>query len=247
MELTDVLVLGMPISCGELGIIYQPTIEELVGYGDYISIFYPFMVSKKLFAEEISTSVELEDYDLLFLINPDGSLMLNGNKNNSLLEDLVTSLKFLYRTDKVKLVFEEQRIEIDETINITRNNYKMLCDIVLQMSQKERLEKEEELHFKSKRKKALHEKIERYRAETRRRNAILLGDMINTLLINTVRGFSYQEIKQMTMWQLYNNYSQIMSIDNHEQMMKYKVSEKYNVEDEIKHWSKVNKMQRIII
>ena len=89
--------------------------------------------------------------------------------------------------------------------------------------------------------------MERNRADVRRRNAILMSDMINILSVNTIRGFTFDEIRDMTIWQINTAYRNIMQVDRHELMMRYKVSEKFTLEDEVEHWSKTNKMQKIEI
>lgn len=244
MEITDQLTLGVPISCGDLGTIYQPTIEELLEYGEYTNLFYPYMVGKKLFGEGLFND-ELKDFDLLFYIREDNQFLLVNQQGVPLLEELGKSLMFFYKTPDVDIAFEQQRIIINGKIIIDRDNYDLLSSIILTMSKREKLVREVEPTFKSKRLRDLHMKLEKNREETRKRNAILMGDIINTLVVNTVRGFTYEEIKKMTLWQLYNNYQLVLTVDSHEQMMKYKTSEKFSVEDDMKHWSKTNKMQRI--
>ena len=247
MELTDQLALGVPISCEDLGTIYQPVLKDLVKYGDYVGLFYPFMISKGLISKELEEDAQYKDFDLFFLIQEDGQLMLKGQTTEALIGDMVIALAFFYKTEDVRLIFEEQVIVINDEIVIDRDNYNKLADIILATGSKERLQKEEEKHYKSKRLKALHEKLERNRADVRRRNAILMSDMINILSVNTIRGFTFEEIRDMTIWQINTAYRNIMQVDRHELMMRYKVSEKFTLEDEVEHWSKTNKMQKIEI
>ncbi len=250
MDITNHLVLGLPISVAEVGTIYQPTLEELVmAYGDIDDFFFPFMMNKNIYSEYFGENEidNIKDFDLFFVLDEKGEFLFKGRSDNFLIYDLMSSLSLIFRSDKVDLIYENEIIVIDDKIEINRYNFDIISKIILEMGMKEKFQPPEKLTFKSERKRKLHEKIEQRRAEIRRRNAPTTGDLINTLVNNPVRGFSFEEVKKITVWQLLNSYKEILNIDNHEQTMKYKVSYKYNVEDEVQHWRKANKMQKIII
>lgn len=201
MEITNHLVLGLPIPVEGLGKIYQPTLQELVEhYKDVESFFIPYLISIKLyeqyFTEEILKTIK--DFDLFFLIDSQGKYLLKGKEKDSLIEDLIYSLSLLYKTNDIVLNFEEERITIDNTYELTRYNFDLLCKYVMAIGMKEKIILEKKQVFKSKRLRELHEKIEKNRERIRRKNAPILGDFINTLVNNTVRGYSYEEVKKMT-------------------------------------------------
>ncbi len=201
MEITNHLVLGLPISIEGLGKIYQPTLQELVEhYKDVESFFIPYLINIKLyeqyFTEEILKSIK--DFDLFFLIDTQGNYLLKGKEKDSLIEDLIYSLSILYKTKDIILNFEEEKIIIDNIYEVTRYNFDLLCKYVMAIGMKEKIVPEKKEVFKSKRLRQLHEKLEKRRAEIRRKNAPILGDFINTLVNNPVRGYSYEEVKKMT-------------------------------------------------
>ena len=250
MDITNYLVLGLPIPIEGLGKIYQPTIQELIEhYKDVESFFTPYLISIKLYEKYFTQEIlkTIKDFDLFFLVDAQGKYLIQGREKEGLIEDLVYSLTLLYKTNNVILNFEKEKIIIDNMYEINRYNFDLLSEYVMKIGMKEKIVPEKKEVFKSERKRKLYEKLEKRRAEIRRRNAPILGDFINTLANNPVRGYSYEEIRKMTIWQILKCYSEILNIDRHEQMMKYKVSYKYNVEDEIEHWRKTNKLERVNI
>ena len=222
MDITNYLVLGLPIPIEGLGKIYQPTIQELIEhYKDVESFFTPYLISIKLYEKYFTQEIlkTIKDFDLFFLVDAQGKYLIQGREKEGLIEDLVYSLTLLYKTNNVILNFEKEKIIIDNMYEINRYNFDLLSEYVMKIGMKEKIVPEKKEVFKSERKRKLYEKLEKRRAE----------------------------IRKMTIWQILKCYSEILNIDRHEQMMKYKVSYKYNVEDEIEHWRKTNKLERVNI
>ena len=135
----DYYITGLPINLNELGMIYQPTIKELLLLGiTNKEVVQPFLLHKGIILGDDNEELNevLKNFDLLFL------------SNENLIESLIFSLKILYKTDNIRLseskLLEEKKIIINDNIFINRNNYDELTDIVLGMFVTERPKKMEE-------------------------------------------------------------------------------------------------------
>ena len=139
VSLEHYFLTGIPIQAKELGVIYQPTIMDLLSKGISIEEFvHPFLIRLEtidLDKLNLGSFIDhIKDFDLLFL-KIDGENFLFRDDEGGLLFKLVKYLKLLYNTDNVVLSYEEQTIYIDDSFEINRNNFTNLADIVLEMFQ----------------------------------------------------------------------------------------------------------------
>ena len=121
-------ITGLPINLKELGVIYQPTIKELLLIEmTNKEVVQPFLLHKGIVLGDEDDELRrvLKNFDLFFL------------SERNLLDSLIISLKILYKTENVLLcdnnVFEQQSIIVDDNIIINRDNYDKLADVVLGM------------------------------------------------------------------------------------------------------------------
>ena len=232
-----ILLLGLPINTKDLGIgvIYQPKIINLVDK-DIVKLLYPYSLSLDLF-NNIKDYNVVSIYDLFFL-KKDKEFFFKNKNNEPIIYDLIDSLKLFYNTENVILNFEKQIININNSINITRYNFDLLSEIILQINLKQKIKKEEDKKkkFLGKRQKAIYEKIMKNRERYAKKNELLIEDMIALLVHNNIRPFSYKEVTELTYWQLVYSYKQIINIISYETYIKYQTSMKFDVKENKKHW-----------
>lgn len=238
--LTSYLITGLPIPFEnkELGRIYQPTVKEIVSNDlTPTKIVQPFLISLDLLEVAEDVKFELKNFDLYFLPN-----MMIGERHA--LEVLAVILQLLYKTDKVSLLLQEQKILIDDTIAIHRENFDELTDMVLEMFMQERpKEREKEPEFTNPIQKKIYEKMQKNREREAKKNAMHLPDIIN--VVCHINGFTpYREVIDLTYYQLLTSYTTLLGIDSYKEFCLYKISPKFDIKDDVKHWIKNTKITK---
>ena len=223
VSLEHYLLTGIPIKTKELGTIHQPTINEL-----------------------ISNGFSIEEFDLLFLKADDDNFLFKDSKESSLYR-LVNCLKLLYNTNNIKLSYGEQTIYIDNNIEINRNNFTKLADIVLEIFQTSKpVKSNNKPKYKDKYRQQLWEKLERKRAEEAKKNSLTIADIIN-IVVHTNGYTSYKEVCNMTYYQLLNTYKTMLEIISYNEYLMFKSSGQFEMKQENKHWTSNAKIKKSTI
>ena len=129
------LLSGLPIKHKYLGNIYQPKLEYLISENiDYIQLMQPFIIMKKIISKTDGKYLDLiEQFYYISQITQ----MKNENTIKLLYEDIISSLKELYKTDDIKFVsFNDMKgilIKQDESYLITNSNIEEFLDIIFKM------------------------------------------------------------------------------------------------------------------
>lgn len=129
------LLSGLPIKHKSIGIIYQPKLEYLISENiDYIHLIQPFIVIKKLINKTQNEYLDL--IEQFYHI----SKIEQINDNNSvkfLYEEIITSMKILYRCDDINFVSVGEikgiLIKQEESYLITNDNMDEFLNIILKM------------------------------------------------------------------------------------------------------------------
>ena len=129
------LLSGLPIKHKSIGTIYQPKLEYLITENiDYIHLIQPFIVIKKLINKTQNEYLDL--IEQFYHI----SKIEQINDNNSvkfLYEEIITSMKILYRCDDINFVSVGEikgiLIKQEESYLITNDNMDEFLNIIFKM------------------------------------------------------------------------------------------------------------------
>lgn len=237
-------ITGLPIRTKELGIIHQPTIEEILSAGlTEKQIVQPFLLHLDLIIKEQDEELKkvLMNFDLFFITQ------------SELIGSLMKSLVFLYRTENVVLsndkTLEDKKIIVDDNIIINRYNFDSLADIVLGMfcTQRPSVEEEEKVNLPSEKHKKIWEKMQKRKKKKALKNQMELCDIIN--IVSHANGFiAYREVIKLTYYQLITSYKTMMHMESYKEFTQFKLSPKFDIQSDVKHWmnlSKISKMPSI--
>lgn len=129
------LLSGLPIKHKSIGTIYQPKLEYLISENiDYIHLIQPFIVIKKLINKTQNEYLDLiEQFYHISKIE-----QINDNNSVKLLyEEIITSMKILYRCDDINFVSVGEikgiLIKQEESYLITNDNMDKFLNIIFKM------------------------------------------------------------------------------------------------------------------
>ena len=89
----------------------------------------------------------------------------------------------------------------------------------------------------------LCEKMQRYRAENEKKNAVAFLDIVN-FVIHSNSVVDYERIYNLTYYQLINTYTTLMNKMGYEEYMMYKTSGQFKMDNEVKHWGTQSKVKK---
>lgn len=232
------LLFGCPIK-SKYGTIYQPKLHQFLEF-DFAHFKRAFSMRKDLFLDITSEDYDkIKDFDLVIM-------------SKECIEDLIESLKIVYKTDKVKFEIPKKNdidsimisIETnDGTYYINRNNYTEFSNFILVML----YEGDNTIKEKSKELSEIERKMEQRRREFERKKAlknaelnkdeepITIFDLAN-YIIHADNKFDYNSILDLTVYQLFNTFNLYQQKESYNIFIKYKTSGNFKIEDEVKHW-----------
>lgn len=243
------LLFGLPIKIKDLGTIYQPTIYDYVNNDINIQTFI------SLFNIKIDLLIEnnkgLKDFDFFLLQKAQGE--------DALINKLIKYFKLLYRTDNVNFVNIQGedlssigiliKVNENEKYFINRDNYSKLAEVVSIMlgtgnniKEKEVKEELNEIDLKiAKRKKEFEKKKAEREAKLQKENKqdkseITIYDLMNYIIHTDNSQFNYDNIMNLTVYQIKNTFSLYKLKENYSMYMKYKTSGNFKIEEDIDHW-----------
>ena len=239
------LGLDIPLEEYGLGKIKQPKIIDFlskdIGMDNF---FYPFIINDIVLgeAQDKDHVLILKDYigDLTFLL-----MHCKQNGREDVLTSIKKTLELLYNERAIiteKLVIKVGNIEINNS------NFSTLCNVILEMSKIDKSILKFDKPIK-KEMSPIEKEFERRRKEYEKRlgkhkndKGLTILDMIN-ILIHT-SNFKYEDILNMTLYQLKNSFDVLTKKDAYDTMIMYMVSPKFEIKDKQEHWIekiKINK------
>ena len=230
---------GIPVKLNHnLGEIHQPKLFDYMEKDITVEEFaQPFCARVDVVDFGDDEKIEgllkkIKDFDLFFI---DKGVML---------DKLVNSLSILYKKDDIKLDMYNQRILISDGIIIDRDNFTYLADVVLNMLCMEKPKKEvKKRKYKDDYRQKLWEKMQRYRAENEKKNAITFLDIVN-FVVHSNSVIDYERVYRLTYYQLINTYTTLMNKGGYEEHLMYKTSGQFKMESELKHWGIQSKIKK---
>lgn len=230
---------GLPVKLNHnLGEIHQPKLFDFMKNDITVEEFaQPFCARIDVVdfgeGEEVETLLKmLKDFDIFFV------------GKSAMVDKLIKSLSILYKTDKIHLDLENQCILIDGSIIINRDNFTYLADVVLNMLCMEKPKKQENKRkYADDYRQKLWEKMQRYRLEKEKKNAVTFLDIVNFVVhCNSV--IDYERVYNLTYYQLVNTYTTLMNKNGYEEYMMYRTSGQFKLENDVKHWGIQSKIKK---
>lgn len=230
---------GLPVKLShDLGEIHQPKLFDFMENDITIEEFaQPFCA--RVDAIDFGDGGKLKDilktvkdFDLFFV------------DKGAMMDKLIKSLSMLYKTDEIHLDVRNQCILIGKSIVVNRDNFTYLADVVLNMLCMEKPKKKENKRkYEDDYRQKLWEKMQRYRAENEKKNAVAFLDIVN-FVIHSNSVVDYERIYNLTYYQLINTYTTLMNKMGYEEYMMYKTSGQFKMDSEVKHWGTQSKVKK---
>lgn len=222
--------------------VYQPLIEEIVDMGE--DMFQRFVIPYTLTTEAIFNGLDNVDelvekyhmWDLFFILNEDGGSILDSVLGGNALDALTEGLKFFLHADEVKILPQRHKVIIDNSYLIDDKEFDSLRKVIQGVIGRGDVEFEKTPKDMSKRQKDIWFKLQAGRRRRAEKEALHLQDLINFTCFGGNAYIPLREIDSMTYFQLNNAYKSIMGMDAYRTGMAFKLSQKFEVKDEIKHW-----------
>lgn len=248
----DKLLFGLPIEIKDMGTIYQPRLKDFIDRNFDIQKFIrSFNIKANLVFEDAS---DLKNFDVFIY-----QLSLRLPKDKLLVTELIESLKLLYKTDKVELTMLDDKdlhsvcvsIEVAENNEskiyyINRDNYDnfaktilILLDLGNNTTDIELSEELSEIDLKiAQRKKEFERKKAEREAKLNKeeKEEITLYDLVNYIIHTDNSQFNYQNVLDLTIYQIKNTFNMYRQKENYNLFMSYKTSGQFKIDNDINHW-----------
>ena len=229
--------------------LYQPTIDDIVKIGEdeFETLLLPFQVSLEVMDLAKEYKDKLKNFDLLFAMSSGGNYILKTQEGESWLNILVDSLKFFFKTDKIRVSTNEMCIKIKSgmiktILIIDRDNFQELADFILAFTERKRMEKEEVKTFKSEAQKKAYEELQKLRESYKERNNLqdefCLANII-LALENSIDEINKETIGKNTYWRVIKRYRDTMEKDKFNKNMQVAASGNADTESmDLEYWTK---------
>lgn len=233
------LLFALPIDIPNMGTIYQPKLRDFVERDfDYSRFKMVFSLKKETVLDDTMDGYDaIKDFDIIFIYN--------------LTEDLITSLKILYKTNDIKVDFKQNLDSIkiiikvnDNVYYLDRNNFEQFANRVLillysgnNIAEEEVKEELDEIELKMLRKRR---EFERKKNKAKKEKSEDDGDTIYDIanyIIHVDSKYNYETILDLTIYQLINSYRLYHQKENHDIFVAYKTSGQFKIDEKIEHWA----------
>lgn len=238
---------GKPIDLRHLGlgVVYQPKLRDFIDNKIDISFFsQPFLFDKEIISNKKDGVDELvKDLGKLgFLIIYSELATLEQDEN--ILDLLVKSLKFIYKTDDIIVAKTICKIIIDGSIIIGDSELQLISDIVIEMLRvdKEEIIKKIQEKNKEAERDALDDEFERrakaHAERLRKKNNskdFSLMDIVN-VVVHSQANIDYDRVFDMTLYQLKNSYETLIKKEMFTINLMHRISPNFKPSEELKLW-----------
>lgn len=239
--------LDIPLDRYKLGFIRQPRLKDYILKDINIEMFYIPFIYVDMIIDKSENSEEVKKLvDKLGVFNFLIKTCLES-KNISVLVAIQESLKFLYDTDDVKFG-ENANIIIKDNVCVDNDNFDTLTTIIFEMlkidKSKIKFEKDKkelsDIEKEFERRRKAH--LERSGKKKKDDNLTIL-DIANITIHSG--SFSYDEVFNMTIYQIKNSFEVITKKDSFDINMMHRVSPKFEAsKDKLEHWTEKIKIDK---
>lgn len=240
MKFPKECVSGKPIDLREyeLGIINQFTVDDFMGSIEISDFIRPFYIEQSIM-----------QYDEIKKINAPLLTYVTTaiGKDKKLIEELLKSIAFIYKTSEVKLT------EIDDSVillvkkdgkgiaNINDKNFHLLSDIMFETLYFEKPKPEEKLQGSPELVKMVKEAEEKYKRKHLKDNIMTFEIMVHDVI--HYRNMDYNQIKDWTVWQLKDTFMIEIYKENKQDSYLLATGGNYKVDlKKVKDWKKETKV-----
>lgn len=225
-------------------LIPQPLISDVVDIGEdeFNRILLPFILTPEMVFSGAEDEEELVEkfhiYELFFMeLENDTKLLDNIFEGQDSLEVLMESLSYFFKTDNVKLLKNRKKIIINDSYLIDKGNFDDVRKSIQSVTCRKDVEVEKPPRNMTERQKGIWDKLQKGRRRTAEKNALHMQDLISYVSLGGNSYISLDKIDKMTFYQLQHAYKSIIGKDSYEIGMSYKLSAKFDVKDDVKHWT----------
>lgn len=203
------LLINDSVYTEDFGNINFLTVKDLAilgedGYQDFLT---PFRLHLGCYGiDDIHT---YKDFDLFFAKNKNKELFeIPTKKGNKKIQNmLLKSLSFIF---KEEIFLLDCAIAVGNKL-IHRDNFDELCNIILKSLHSEKIEIEETPIFQNERQRDIYEKLMAGRQKDAEKNQLHFDIIIKTVALSMGKLTHDPLIKNMTLWQLIDNYQSVMA------------------------------------
>lgn len=193
--------------------IYQVKVNDILKLGEenYSQLLLPYRLTMDIFnlPEEVKTQLNI--FDIFFI--------KEFNVEENYMQLLLNSLKFFFKKENIYILQDGEghiykSIVIDNTFILNENNFELLSDYILKINQKDKIKIEKEPVFEgenAEKKLAIWRKMTKGRTKTENENCLMFVDIIKLVKYGGLRYMSNEEIKSMTLYELYDTYRLLTS------------------------------------
>ncbi|MEC2335109.1 AMP-binding protein [Bacillus subtilis] len=240
------LLMGRPILFDKINELYvrQPLISDIVDIGEegFNELILPFVITSEAVFNGAENEEELIDkysiYDLFFAeVEKDVFVLDRIFGGKSALGVLKDSLSFFLQTDDIEFLVNRKKIVINSNFLMDKEEYMELRYIIQGVTGRQDMQVEKPPKNMTKRQKDIWTKLQKGRRRKAEKDAIYLQDLINFTSFGGTAHIPLDQIDRMTYFQLSNAYKSVMGIDSFRIGMGYRLSYKFDVKEDIKHWT----------
>lgn len=237
--------MGRPLPLDKESDIYvqQPTIHEIVDLGEdgFNELVMPYILTSEAVFNGVDGSEELmsrfDIYDLFFTKVEENVFVLdNVFGGKSALGVLKESLRFFLKTDDIEFLPHVRKIAINSKYVMDKKEFMQVRKLIQGVCNRQDMSVEKPPNNMTERQKGIWKKLQKGRRRRAEKDAVYLQDMINYISFGGTTYIPLDEIDRMKYYQLTNAYKSIMGKDAFHIGMGYKLSQKFDIKDDVKHW-----------
>ena len=227
----EMILMGNPIYIKNAGQIFQPTVNEIsiMGRDNYLKLILPFLITKDDLVDKYKN---IDIYDLFFL-----------EENIPLLQQLFIMLNLFFKQDiDIGIENNSMYFKIGKDGIVNKNNFDDIGQVVREISCIKLPEPERLPKNMSAEQKRIHEKMKYHRNRRAELETPSFKEIINTVVHCGESFIPYKTVGEFTYYQLMNSYQVIVGRNNYDEFLRYKTSFKYDIQEDMPHWTKLIKM-----
>lgn len=216
-------LLGIPIDLRskDLGVIHQITYREFIENNLTLDeLLKPFLMKKEMLKgenDEFNSFLDtVGNLGVIHIVN-------ENSPQENIINNLIKTLKLLYKTEDVCVNPNTKYIEINEDIIIDIEKFEIISTVILEMFKIEKAEIEDkskmdefDLAFEKKRR-------EYQKKVNKKKKKLNLHDIVNFIIHTNEFGVDYKKIMDMTIYQIKNTYETLMAKQNFETVNELKL------------------------
>lgn len=263
----QLLYFGLPINIDNNATLHQPKLRDILQNDLSLEkILEPFITLDKQNFQSEKDNDNLKDFDIFFIqILTEYLDNIKNNKEirtieewveqeknniNLVINRLINVLKFLFKTEDVKLEFSENLINLEENFIVINKSYKidrntydslkeMVCEIFdtqIIIEKKEKSEEENEMDKKFAERQKAYEKEYGTKKKDKNKDKLTIFTLVNYIIHNKFSQYNYNSVQELTIYQIKNTFKYYQSQETYDIDIRYRTSGNFKIEKNSDHW-----------